>query len=129
VIAYDATDRNSLYSFVDRLHNLQPDIRNLLNIYLISQNLMIPTGAAGLCIRFLRLVTSAVFFRKTLWVLFERNPAISIGSITATVQHLLHGRDTEDKDSVGGFSQRELDLIAAFLDLTEEKFATPAEAA
>ena len=32
-----------------------------------------------------------------------------------TIRHIIHGKDREDRDSVGGFSQREMDLIVTEL--------------
>lgn len=33
-----------------------------------------------------------------------------------TCNHILFGNDTEDEDSVGGFSQREIDLVTGLLE-------------
>lgn len=52
----------------------------------------------------------AEFFRK-----IHQDTNVGGESLQQLVDHILTGKDTEDKDSVGGFSQREIDLLVSIL--------------
>ena len=51
---------------------------------------------------------------KAMVMLFAIDKDQTIAYIKGTIEHLLEGTDTEDTDSVGGFSQREIDSLASF---------------
>jgi hypothetical protein len=46
-----------------------------------------------------------------MFIMGERGLNLAKEIRAQTVQHILQGRDTEDADSVGGFSQREINII------------------
>ncbi|MGA4550626.1 hypothetical protein [Methylorubrum aminovorans] len=54
--------------------------------------------------------------------LYRRDPAGALTLWAQTCEHVLHGKDREDANSVGGWSQREIDLFlecfSAFTDST-----------
>lgn len=53
---------------------------------------------------------------ERLTYVLTRHPDMAADIICATINHIKHGKDTEDRDSYGGFSQREFDLMVGILD-------------
>jgi hypothetical protein len=51
---------------------------------------------------------------------FTRLPDMASEIVQQTADHAVRGRDTEDADSVGGFSQREMDAITGFIHIMNE---------
>lgn len=54
-------------------------------------------------------------YKQIVYLLFLKNPNLADALITDTTDHMKYGKDTEDKDSVGGFSQREINIIENIL--------------
>jgi hypothetical protein len=60
----------------------------------------------------------------TIWQrLFRKREEAFYETMSGTMHHLLYGYDTEEIHSVGGFSQRELDVVAAIVSELERRYA------
>lgn len=65
------------------------------------------------------------FFRH----LQKRKPSVIDAMIAQTVYHAVHGNDREDADSMGGWSQREIDLLLAHVTFSNLDVSAPPKAA
>lgn len=110
--SYRASSREDVAALSVAMRGLSDGdkLRGLVIVH--ATGLMLPRGSLrlGLWLAGLRGETrKAVFLAE----LYRRDPAGALLLWEQTCSHVLNGRDREDANSVGGWSQREIDL---FLD-------------
>lgn len=108
---YDATDRQHLEELADRMRRLT-DARKMAGITLVHlYGLMLPRGfqfvLALLMLKPFGHRAVILFFQQ----LYKRDPQPALDMWAQTIGHMRTGKDREDAHSVGGWSQRELDIF------------------
>ena len=79
----------------------------------IHGNRLMTFHPQDLTIRFFNWITGGRFSK----VLIMRLPPEEIAHMwRQTIDHIVSGKDTEDRDSVGGWSQREMDIFYSIIN-------------
>lgn len=110
-----ASSRSDLEAFCGSLDALDADRRVALMQRIWCAGYMLPTGALRPLLWIVRITRGEAGVGHLLRRLQQRNPDIFGLFWRQTLAHLLHGRDVEDRDSAGGYSQRELDQLQVWL--------------
>lgn len=112
-MAFKASSRQDLFEAALRIDHLQTEEKVIFLTNTIQFGLMNAPVLLNIVLKGLKATRGRngllAFFKK----MYARPDQANIlaGMIADTRAHLFNGKDTEDKDSVGGFSQRELDLL------------------
>lgn len=108
---YRASSREDLEHLAGMMDRLT-DARKAAGVAAIHANgLMLPRGVLKLAVMFPRLAGGKAGITKFFQQLYLRDAASMNAMWDQTREHMLRGKDTEDKNSVGGWSQRELDIF------------------
>lgn len=110
--SYRASSREDVAALSVAMRGLPDDdkLRGLVIAH--ATGLMLPRGILRLGLWLVGLRGGA---RKALFLaeLYRRDAAGALTLWDQTCSHVLNGKDREDADSVGGWSQREIDLFLA----------------
>lgn len=122
---YCAASREEVAALVTAMRGLSDDdkLRGLVIVH--ATGLMLPRGILrlGLWLVGLRGEARKAFF---LAELYRQDPAGALTLWEQTCSHVLKGKDREDADSVGGWSQREIDLfVRCFVGTAPRSAAEP----
>ena len=114
--AYTASSKASVEQLITDLEALPHPLRLVLLVQIWKLGLMRPKGFA---LRFLFWFAKRMRGDKGLPIMLkaleQKDPAAVQSFWDQTIAHIRNGKDREDMDSVGGFSQSEIDLIAKIL--------------
>jgi hypothetical protein len=116
IAATVASSDLSIRALASNLRLLPRDRRTVLAGYLMAEGLMFPPIHLWPIFWVLRRIRGKQGLYNFVAILSQIYPRAIDGIIADTAKHMLDGRDTEDADSVGGFSQRELNLIVRYLN-------------
>ncbi|MEA3537650.1 MAG: hypothetical protein U9R73_00805 [Pseudomonadota bacterium] len=81
---------------------------------ILGWGLMREIGLFGFAVRILRWIRPRDYVRR-LELFYHSNPAEASHLLLMTAQHIVAGKDTVDRDSVGGFSQAEIDQLVSII--------------
>lgn len=113
---YSATVKGDLFEIATRLRMMTARMEVHVAANLVHRGLMFgPWWFMAMVWLIRRTYTASAFQRISMW--FERMPDVAGDVVNDTANHMIFGKDTEDQNSAGGFSQRELDMIVSFLGL------------
>lgn len=107
----DATSLNDVGEFANQLDNSPHSTKVHLVAYTLSEGLMQMPFPFGILTGLLKLVRGKDGIKKFVYIISNAHVDIFNQMYNDTISHMLYGTDREDKNSVGGFSQRELNLI------------------
>lgn len=114
--AYLASSRADVERLVDDLNALPQPLRLVLMVQLWQHKLMLPRGWA---LRFMFWFAKKRHGQNAMSLLvsiFQKKSPESVQAFwDQTITHIRTGKDREDRDSVGGFSQREINLVTRIL--------------
>jgi len=96
------------YNAIDSFNENQKIIF-MANIF--EHGLMNASFPTNLMIGFVKKHRKRVGLEHMFNILVHRSGKLVDSLIAETKNHMLHGYDTEDKNSAGGFSQREINLL------------------
>ena len=126
----DASKRAGIEAVIVRILSLEPANKALFSGFVLGEGLMLMRGINALAYGlFARLVAKmkglspAQVYMNTHLIMVKRERLdIIADSIAQTIAHMRHGKDREDKNSAGGFSQRELQLVTNVLAILESGY-------
>lgn len=108
---YQASSREDLEHLAGMM-DLLTDARKAAGVAAIhAHGLMLPRGILALAVMFPRFVGGKASVTKFFQQLYLRDAKSMNAMWDQTREHMLRGKDTEDRNSVGGWSQRELDIF------------------
>jgi hypothetical protein len=114
MVTYDASDINSLRKLETAIRNLYFKNKCVFSAFCICSNMMKAENSVHFFIWLKK-----TFSRKTkleVWSnLFYLHAELLDEFINGFVEHMLNGKDAESKNSIGGFSQREIDIITNYI--------------
>lgn len=119
---YRATHRRDVMDLAFTLENTPEALRPTVAAFVVQRGLMVGPWWFRMLVGAINRNRPAVAIAK-LRGFYVRLPNEAAHLITETARHMRHGKDREDADSVGGFSQREFDLIVAVLKMVASKEA------
>lgn len=111
---YDAKNKTHMVQLASRLVNVKPSDELLTASFLFDQGLMRLDFFSNMLFKLVK------WRRGTsieAWTILERKTAGTVREfLLGIANHITSGHDKTSKDSAGGFSQREVDVLARFLD-------------
>jgi hypothetical protein len=108
---YSAASRIDLEYFASQMRKAGNVTKTNIVVLVIIKKLMFPPWWLRLMLGGLRLIRGEKGVVLMLWMLSAKNPEIIETMYSQTIDHMLTGKDREERTSVGGFSQRELDMV------------------
>lgn len=122
-----ASNRAAVEAVIARINALRPANQALFTGFVLGEGLMLLRGVAALAYGlFARLIakmkgiSAAQVYMNSHLIMVKRNQFDMIDdAIGQTTDHMRNGKDREDKNSVGGYSQRELQLVVNVLAIIE----------
>ena len=107
----NAADFDSVDGFAERIEDLSPQKAADFQAFVLTEGLMKLPFPFGIITGILRLLKGKQGIRNFVYIIADKHPELLERWVFDTVTHILYGNDKEDVKSVGGFSQRECDLI------------------
>ena len=104
----DATDYRSIGNLAHCLGELSNEHKQLMTFYLLNKGLMKPSWWVRLPLKFIKWLRGS---QGIYAFVVKAGQPFSDSMINQTFAWMLDGHDTEERTSIGGFSQREIDLI------------------
>jgi hypothetical protein len=112
--ASSATDVNDLATMLENLD----EFKTLEFVRLVlHKSLMKPPLWLGVMLALLKAIRGRHGINNFVTLLWNSKPEIIGDLFDQTIEHMLYGKDQEDVNSAGGFSQREIDLIVEHMQL------------
>ncbi len=112
-MTYDANNTDGVSAFADIV---EANFTHDLAMFLIDGGLMIPQGP-----EIDMMVHMTQHPKSKVWeIMTAFDPTIYDDFVSCTINHIRGGEDTEDADSVGGFSQREIDLVCDYISKRQQ---------
>ena len=109
-VSFSSSNFGSLIKAAEKIESLTNDEKITLIANVVEHRLMVGR-LFNLIFTTILLKKSRAGVEKTISFLMKFQPQIIDSIVKSTKYHLLVGDDLEDTNSVGGFSQRELNLL------------------
>lgn len=115
-MGYSASNMDDLEQIASRIRNLFIEEKAYMMATIYDQGLMYPKGI-------LRIIFWIVRKRRKNFIIqiAKKSPQILDEWVNQTIHHMINGKDVEDKNSAGGFSQREINILKLILDIVQNR--------
>lgn len=115
-----ANDRSDVDAMVEGFRHIHPANRWKFVAAVHQLGLMQGRGLLRLVIGIVKWCHGTTGVNLLMRRLWDKSPSTINGFFEQTLEHFQHGHDREDRDSIGGLSQREWDLLLKTLNMAED---------